>query len=72
MKVSKWNAIKAIIFASNWYVITDNAGIGDVSPLYADKFTAKNNEVNERLRLLSWQHGRSMTQLADQELGEEL
>jgi len=68
--MSKWKAIKAILHASNYIVITDQESIGNVSPLYADKFIEKLDQEHQRQQLASYKHDRMMGELADEVLGE--
>jgi hypothetical protein len=68
--MSKLKAIKAILLASNYIVITDNSNIGSVSPLYADKFVKKLAEADERQRLAIYKYHKVLDDIADKELGE--
>lgn len=63
--MSKFKAIKEILLASNYIVITDISSNGSVSPLYADKFMEKLRIEREGLQLVQVRHERMINQLAD-------
>lgn len=68
--MSKWAAIKEILLASNYIVLTDTTSKGSVSPLYAEKFRQKLMVEHEGLQLVQVRHERMLSQIADNELGE--
>jgi hypothetical protein len=66
-KMSKWQAIKDILLASNYIVLTDTTSKGSVSPLYADKFRQKLMIEHEGLQLVQVRHERMLDEIANRE-----
>lgn len=62
---SKFNAIKAILFCSNFIVITDHYNTGDVSPLYADHFLDKILVAERELHFAARQHKANIDRLGN-------
>jgi hypothetical protein len=63
--MSKWQAIKAILGAANYIVITDVTTKGSISPIYADKFMDKLQQQKDELYLVHHKYTVMLSELAE-------